>query len=166
MKKSVCTLIRLGIVVSALPILGGCAAAPLATLGTVADIAGTAYSTGTSVFKDGRLDTAVMADSRQIEDAVRSAAWDLRLQVLRDRRVRPNKPNWEFELEDDRGAKFDISVEQRTETMAVVRVDVGYFGSEPLCRLVTARVLAHLPQATTRPKAVSTDTPTEGGANE
>jgi hypothetical protein len=129
-----------------------CAVAPIATLGTVVDIAGTAVSTGSSVFKDGKLDTALMADFVSLRQATRAAAWDLDLHFLRDQEVGKNGQNWEFEFEDDTGAKFHVSIRRRTDKLCFCQIDVGLFGSEPVARLMLSRIQAHLPAPTTRPR--------------
>jgi hypothetical protein len=65
---------------------GGCAALPLATLGTVAGFAATAVSTGRDVCKGGKLDTAEMAGFDDAVWAARRAAADLDLPPEKDQR--------------------------------------------------------------------------------
>jgi hypothetical protein len=114
------------------------------------DIAGTAVTTGSSVFKDGKLDTALMASGGDLEEATRKMACDLGLRITLDRRVRPKLENWEFKLEDDHGGMIDISIVPRSSKLCLCTIDVGLWGSEPLARLMLARMMSHLPKPATQ----------------
>jgi len=127
-------------------VCNGCALIPLATVGAVVDIAGTAASAGPAVFKAGKLDTAFMADYAAAKSAVRVAAADLHLRILCDRSRNQRGDIWEFELEDDQKTNIEIIIERRTAMLCLCRVDVGYFGSEPTARLVMSRIEQHLPK--------------------
>jgi Protein of unknown function (DUF3568) len=129
---------------------GGCALIPLATLGTVFGIAGTAVSTGPEVYALGKLDRAVMASDGDCRRAIRAAAGDLRLRIAVDGK-RACGQKWEFELRDERKSEIEITVERRTAMLCRVRVDVGVFGSEAIARLVMEVIESHLPHAATRP---------------
>jgi hypothetical protein len=129
---------------------GGCALIPLAALGTVLGIAGTAVSTGPEVYGLGKLDRAVMASDGDCRRAVRAAAADLRLRIVVDGK-RGCGQKWEFEVRDERKSEIEITVERRTAMLCLVRVDVGIFGSEPTARLVMEVIESHLPRAATRP---------------
>jgi hypothetical protein len=132
----------------------GCAALPLATVGVMADIAGVAVSSGPTVYHAGKLDIAFMADDISVRRAVRAAAVDLDLHVTRDQSHDGNqdKGTWDFRLRDDRQTDIDVTVEQRTPNLCWCRVDVGLFGSEPMARLIMARIHAHVP-----PQAAATE---------
>jgi len=127
----------------------GCELIPLATLGTVLGIAGTAASTGTEVYQAGKLDTAFMADRDKCRDAVLMTAHDLKLCVVRDREECKGK--WDFQLQDDLKSKIEVTLQRRTEEMCRCRVDVGLFGSRPTAELILHRIQSHLPAPSTMP---------------
>ena len=130
-------------------ICSGCELIPLATLGTVLEIAGTAASTGTEVYQAGKLDTAFMADRDKCRAAVLLAANDLKLRVVRDRDQCKGK--WDFQLQDDFESKIEVTLQRRTEEMCRCRVDVGLFGSRPTAELIMHRIETHLPAPSTMP---------------
>jgi hypothetical protein len=130
---------------------GGCQLIPLATLGAVFDIAGTAVPIGTGVYSAGHLDTAFRADAGDCRRAVRQAAADLQLQIMHYRRISGDRQRWEFEIQDDLKSKMEITVERRSPMLCWCRVDVGLFGSESTAKLLAQLIQSHLPPATTQP---------------
>jgi hypothetical protein len=130
---------------------GGCALIPLATLSTIFGIAGTAVSTGPEVYKLGKLDGAVMANDVACRRAVRLAATDLQLHIVLNRKECGSSQNWDFELQDERKSKIEITIERRSPMLCLLRVDVGWFGSEPTAQLVMTVIKSHLPEAATSP---------------
>jgi hypothetical protein len=123
--------------------LGGCAAIPLATIGTVAGITSSAVSTGRTVFTLGKLDTAEMAGYPETLEAARAAATDLYL--------KPKGPDqlkdWSGTLTfvDEKDGKVEVTVERRTEMMVRLRIDMGLFGSQVTAELFLTRLRLHLP---------------------
>jgi hypothetical protein len=132
---------------------GGCEIITLATVSTVLDIAGTAITSGPEVFSMGKLDTALMADYGEIQKAVRRAAGELHLHLVRDRQKSKTKDIWDFQLQDDLKAKIEVTVERRSPMLCKLQVNVGLFGSEPTARLIMHRIESHLPPAATAPSA-------------
>lgn len=134
----------------------GCATATVATVGAAAGIAVSAVSAGADVYRLGKLDTAEMARYHDALAAVHAAAADLSL-----RRHCPTtcdtcqcaKPDVaRFTYLDEHEAEIAVVVERRTETLVHLRVDVGWFGSQPTARLMMERIRANLARsATTRP---------------
>ena len=143
----------MGLCAAFLVTCSGCALFPLATLGALFDIAGTAVSTGTEVYQysAGHVDTAFRADSGDCRQAVRRVAADLQLQILRDCKRGGGRQRWDIELQDDRKSKMIITVERRSPMLCWCRVDVGLFGSESTAKLVMQTIQSHLPSATTQP---------------
>jgi hypothetical protein len=129
----------------------GCALIPLATLGTAFSIAGTVVSTGPEVYSSGKLDTAIRADSGDCRRAVRLAAADLGLRIVRDRKLPGDRQQWDFKLVDDRQSVIEITVEKRAAMLCWCQVDVGIFGSEPTAKLVMEVIESHLIPAATQP---------------
>jgi hypothetical protein len=123
----------------------GCALIPLTTVGAVVDIAGTAASAGPAVFKAGKLDSAFMADSVLVEDAVRSAAADLGLHMIGHCTSNKRGDVFTFEFDDDLKTNIEVVLERRTRILCVCRVDVGLLGSEPTARLLMSQIEHHLP---------------------
>jgi len=130
---------------------GGCALIPLATVGAVVDIAGTAASAGPAVFRAGKLDVAFMGDSAVVKEAVRHAAADLCLHIVCDASQSKHGEIWRFQLEDDQQTKIEVTLDRRTPMLCLCRVNVGLFGSEPTARLVMSRIEHHLPPPTAPP---------------
>jgi hypothetical protein len=123
----------------------GCALIPLATLGAVVDIAGTAASAGPAVYKAGKLDTAFMNHLDDVHAAVRAAAADVDMRIASDQMKDKSGNVWVFELEDNQKSSIEVVIERRTRTLCRCRVDVGLFGSEPTARLLMSRIEQHLP---------------------
>ena len=120
----------------------GCAAAPLAALSTAFGIAGTAVSTGSSVYSSGKLDSAEMASLDDLRAAVFQAADDLRLETIYEKDVDATR---QIRFVDTRQFRIDVTIDPRTDNFARLRINVGINGSEPTARLMLARVRLHLP---------------------
>jgi hypothetical protein len=138
----------IGLIVVLAMACGGCALVPLST---VFGIAGTAASTGPEVYSYGKLDIAFMAEDGIVQKAVREAAADLGLRMIRDCRVSQSKKIWNFVMQDDLNLKIGVTVEQRAAKLCLCQVDVGLLGSEPTARLVMTRIKAHLPSSAAAP---------------
>jgi hypothetical protein len=121
---------------------GGCAAIPLATLGTVAGISTSAVSTGREIFTLGKLDTAEMADYPDAVAATRLAAADLWLKPKGPEKLKDGSADLTFV--DEKGATVEVEVQRRTEMLVRIRVSVGLFGSEVTARLFLTRLELHL----------------------
>lgn len=130
----------------------GCELVPLATMSSVFGMAGTAVTTGSEVYKSGKLNIAFMANSATVQEAVREAAKDLHFRMIRGKSSQ-DMETWKVELEDNLQAKFEVTVERRTAMLCLCQVDVGLFGSEPLARVIMARIRAHLPSTAAAPPA-------------
>jgi hypothetical protein len=127
-------------------ICSGCdAGLSLATLGSIAGAAGSAYTTGKAVFALGKLDSAEMATLDETAIAARAAAADLGLVFQRDCKPQKDPTIVELPWSDDKEAKINIRIERRAPHLVRVRIDVGLFGSEVTARLVLTRLRAHLP---------------------
>ena len=122
----------------------GCATVSVATAGTIAGIAASSISTGAEVYRLGKLDAVEMDTFEDATAAVRLAASDLELKIVEDEKKK-GKDEWSFELSDDVKNTLSVRVQQRTDRLAAIRVDVGIFGSEPTAHLVLARIRTHLP---------------------
>jgi hypothetical protein len=126
---------------------GGCAALSLATLGTIASAAGPAVSTGQEVFSMGKLDTAEMQRADDVALAARKAAIEMGLErkPIPDERGVKDLSRQELEFLDARGDPIKVRIDQRTERLVLLRIDVGIFGSQPTARLFLNRLRTHLP---------------------
>ena len=147
---------RIILALGALPCVaagGGCAAIPLATLGTIGGVTASAVSTGHDVYKSGKLDSAEMGTYGEILAAALAAGTDLDLRLLQNR-LR-NDGYAEIIVTDERGAQATIKLDRRTARLTVIRIDVGPFGSEVAARLILERLRANLP--TTRPSQTGAD---------
>jgi hypothetical protein len=129
-----------------LPLTGaGCVTASLVTAGTVVGAATAAVSTGADVYRLGKLDTAVMANYDDTREAVREAAANFRLKIVRDQQERKHYHIWNFELADDLKETVDVRIERRSDELCLIRVDVGWFGSQPTAQLIIDKIRSHLP---------------------
>jgi Protein of unknown function (DUF3568) len=124
--------------------LSGCAVAGLAAAGTAIGAASAAVATSADVYRLGKLDTALMADEDQCKTAVREAAANLRLEISQER-TNKNEHTWKLELADERKDTTEITIQRRTATLSLLRIDVGWFGSEPTAQLIMAKIREHLP---------------------
>jgi len=126
-------------------LLPGCAAASLASLGTLAGMAATVVTTGADVYHLGKLDSVELAREDEVITAVRQTAEELHLASVRETWESDHK--WYVLLVDDENSTIGITVEGRTATMTRARINVGVFGSEPSARLILLRLREHLPMA-------------------
>lgn len=131
--------------------LSGCAALPLAALGTVIGVGASAVSTGASVYSLGKLNSAEPASADQVRHAMEAAADELDLRAQPGSGFDESGITYTGHWTDAFGAKIDVIIQQRSSRLTRLRIDVGVFGNEPTARLVLARVRDHLPIATTRP---------------
>ena len=123
----------------------GCATVTVATAGTIAGIAATSISTGAEVYKWGKLDAVEMDTFEDSVAAVRLAARDLQLKIVKDLKPDAKQDRWSFLLSDDLKDTISIDLDRRTQRLTAMRINVGLFGSEPTARLVLARIRTHLP---------------------
>jgi Protein of unknown function (DUF3568) len=122
----------------------GCITASLVTLGTAFSALGSAASTGVDVYKLGKLDSALMTTADECHRAVLLATIDLGLAVHNDQRTDKMFVVYEMALLDTQKSQVGIHIEQRTQSMCLCRVDVGFFGSEPTAKLMMERIRVHL----------------------
>jgi hypothetical protein len=132
-----------------------CALIPLATLGTVADIASSAASTGPEVYQMGKLDLAFVSKFSDVQKAVRQAAYELRLIVIDDPDTTKHPGVWKCQIEDNLTSLMTITVEARTPMLCRCRVDVGLFGSQTTAKLFMSRISLHIPVPPKTPPVTS-----------
>ena len=123
----------------------GCVAAPVVAAGAALEAASSAVSTGTDVYRLGKLDTAVLASYDDSRAAVRQAAANFRLKIVRDEQEGKHTNIWNFRLADDYKETVDVRIEQRSGMLCLLRVDVGWFGSQPTAQLIIDKIRSHLP---------------------
>src|SRR5580704_971684 len=104
-------------------VAGGCVAAPVVAAGAAVEAASSAVSTGTDVYRLGKLDTAVMANYDDSREAVRQAAVNFRLKIVRDEQERKHYYIWNFQLADDLKETVDVRIERRSDSLCLIRVD-------------------------------------------
>ena len=126
---------------------GGCVIAPVVAAGAVVGAASSAVSTGNDVYRLGKLDTAVMANYDDSREAVREMAANLRLHIVGDAQEGKHKEIWNFQLVDDHKETVDVQIQQRSGMLCLIRVDVGWFGSQPTADLMMHAIRTHLPAA-------------------
>jgi hypothetical protein len=124
----------------------GCAALPLATLGTVLGFAGTAATAGPEVYNLGKLDFSAWATFEECRSAVDEATADLQLHIEHSDFVGKRRDEIVFKLADDQKKRINVHIDRRTGKLCQCRVDVGIFGSEPTAKLIMERIRSHLPR--------------------
>ena len=121
---------------------GGCAAVPVAAAGTMVGMTASAVTTGSDIYRLGKLDAAEMAGFDESVAAARSAAADL---GLREKKTEPRKGDAvRITFADDRNTTLTVRVEPRTASLVLIRIDVGWFGSQTTARLFLTRLRVHL----------------------
>lgn len=137
---------------SVLLLLSGCAAVPIAALGTVLGVGATAVSTGASVYSLGKLNSAENASAAEVRHAAQLMADELDFKTL-DGGFDEKKLVYTYTFADRLGTKLKVVVAERSARLCRLRIDVGLFGNEPTARLVLLKIRSHLPDAaaTTRP---------------
>jgi hypothetical protein len=120
---------------------GGCAGLPLAS---VAGLAATSVSTGADVYNMGKLDSVDMMSLDANIGAVHQAVQDLKLTIQTQEGYKAQ--HWRCMIVDERGTRFRVYLEGRTERLCRTRVDVGVFGSEPTARLFLKRMRKLVPK--------------------
>jgi hypothetical protein len=126
---------------------GGCASLTLATLGTLAGAAGSAVSTGHEVYSLGKLDAAELARLDQAVLATHQAADELGLTFKPNPREHQKDSSIvQLPFVDDKGSRLTVRIDRRAEQFVLVRVDVGWFGSQVTAELFLTRLRAHLPR--------------------
>jgi hypothetical protein len=123
---------------------GGCAAVPVAAVGTLAGAGASAVSTGNDIVRLGKVETAEMASFDETVSAARQAGADLALRAKPDEQRDHGVLRLHFA--DDPGDGIKVDVQARTARLVRLRVDVGWFGSQQTARLLLARLRAHLPR--------------------
>ena len=129
---------------------GGCATATVAAAGTAMGLAASAISTGGDIYRLGKLDAADEARYDRWIVACRAAAARLHYRVEKD--LDKGKGHWICIMRDDRQTRVIVTVERRTETVCLTRVDVGLLGSEPTARLILASIRRQANPASTQPQ--------------
>jgi hypothetical protein len=86
-----------------------------------------------------------MANYDDTREAVREAAANFRLKIVRDQQERKHYHIWNFELADDLKETVDVRIERRSDELCLIRVDVGWFGSQPTAQLIIDKIRSHLP---------------------
>jgi hypothetical protein len=95
-----------------------------------------------------------MANYDDCREAVREAAANFRLKIVRDEQEGKYSNIWNFRLADDQKETVDVRIERRSGMLCQIRVDVGWFGSQPTAQLIVDKIRSHLP-ATAPPTASS-----------
>lgn len=123
----------------------GCTAGlTVATAASAAALAGETIDTGGAVYSMGKLDSAERARLPECIDCVHAAAIDLSLEPMTEKTLSDGRQRFAFK--DHRHKVIDVWLDPRTPTMTHVRIDVGWFGSQPTARLFLARFRYHLLQ--------------------
>ncbi|MEO1236487.1 MAG: DUF3568 family protein [Planctomycetota bacterium] len=114
--------------------LAGCGV-ELAVLGAAASAA----STGSAVFKQGKLDASWMGPFDLVVAAGEVAVGDLGL-LITETRGDPVEGEWRIVAVDEHGEPIKITVRRQSASLTEFQIDVGWFGRETTARLVLKRM--------------------------
>ena len=135
---------RLALLVGLSLPLGGCGV-ELAVLGAAASAA----STGSAVFKRGKLNASWMARFERVVAAAELATHDLGLTLLSSAGD-SERGRWTVTAENDEQEKFIVRVTRKAPRLTEFQVDVGWFASEPTARLLLRRMAVAIDLEETR----------------
>ncbi|MEM6458327.1 MAG: DUF3568 family protein [Planctomycetota bacterium] len=107
----------------------------LAVIGAAASAA----STGSAVFKQGKLDASWMGPFDLVVAAGEAAMGDLGLVITRSDGD-ASAGRWTITAVDEEKQKITVTVDRQTVALTEFRIDVGWFGSESTARLVLKRM--------------------------
>ena len=122
----------------------GCITGSIITLGTVLGALGSAASTGSDVYKLGKLDAVLDASASDCHLAAVQTAKELGLMITIDEHSDPPEDVFEMTMHDDQKSPVGVHIERRTAVVCRVRIDVGFFGSEPTTKLFMQHLRANL----------------------
>jgi hypothetical protein len=123
----------------------GCTAGlTVATAASAAALAGETLDTGNAVYSMGKLDSAERARLPECLDCIHAASIDLGLDAMTEKTLSDGRMRLAFK--DKRHKVTDVWLDPRSPTMTLVRIDVGWFGSQPTARLFLSRFKYHLLQ--------------------
>lgn len=107
----------------------------LAVLGAAASAA----STGSAVFKQGKLNATVMVPFDEIVRSAEEALGNMGM-IITENGGQMRKGTWEMKAETLRRQDVTIRVRRDTAIVTSFQIDVGWFGSETLARLTLKRM--------------------------
>ena len=114
--------------------LPGCGV-ELAVLGAAASAA----STGSAVYRRGKLDASWMARFERVVAAAELAANDLGLELLSS--VGDSAAGtWTLTARNAADEKFIVRIERKAPRLIEFQIDIGWFGHEPTARLMLKRM--------------------------
>jgi len=123
----------------------GCAAIPVATISAAGAAAGAAAATAdvtSAVYSMGKLRAAEMARFDDVRAAALVAANELSFTFVKETSIRDGRSK--IVIEDDHGKRIVITIDQLTQTMSLLLIDVGILGRQQVARLFYKRTLAAL----------------------
>jgi len=92
----------------------------------------------------GTGDSAWLATYDDVVEATMRAGEALSLKIEK-KEIGPDQSVFEFI--DDKEAKMQITIERRTKTMTYARVDIGWFGSRSMSRLMARQIVYEMMEA-------------------
>ncbi len=104
--------------------------------------AASAAQAGSTVVKRGKVNAAHLATFQTVVAAAEQAIVDAGLSF--EERERVHDYFVEIEAEDERGANYVFRIKRRTDRLVSYQIDVGWFGQDPIARLLLRRMQVHL----------------------
>lgn len=105
--------------------------------------ASSAASSGSAVYKRGKLNASWMASFDQVVAAGEAAFDDLDMTVTKSKGDE-KKGKWAIVAVNDDKNKVKLKVDRKTASLTEFRLDVGWFGKEPTARLILKRMAVAL----------------------
>jgi hypothetical protein len=138
----------LPVLILSLLLCNGCALIPLSALGSIVALGNSSVSQGRESYFWGKLHTAEFSRFDLARSAVKTTADELGMRARWPEKISGNRSEMAFV--DDDGSQLGIRIDRRADQLVVIRLDVGWFGSEVTDRLFLARLRSHLPDPATR----------------
>lgn len=151
------SLLLLRLIVLAPAFAVGCTGLEPAMIGAAAS----AGESGYAFWARGTLSIAVMTGDEPTVNAAVAACQDLSLEVTTI--MQTGTERWTVICEDERERVFRIRIDERTETLSEVEIDIGLLGPRQVGELLGARLLHHtaMPAASLRQPAPAATRPAE-----
>lgn len=105
--------------------------------------ASSAVSSGSAVYKRGKLNASWMASFDQVVAAGEGAFNDLGMRVTKSKGDEA-KGNWMIVAVNDDKNKVTLKVDRKTAALTEFQLNVGWFGKEPTARLILKRMAVAL----------------------
>lgn len=129
----------LGLILISFAAMPGCTGLEPAVIGAGVGAA----NFGVAFVEKGKLYSTERTDGRTLLAATLATCEELDL-VIKEKQYHNDRRKWLVLARDDRNDGLAIRIDERTDNMTRLVVDMGLFGDEPTARLIYSRISHHL----------------------